>query len=82
MLRVLLLFKITRFSTGLQSLSETLKNSTKELLFLALYLAIGIIFFSSLVFYCEFDENPEFESIPAAFWWGIITMTSNIYKNL
>ena len=79
MLRVLLLFKITRFSAGLQSLSETIQKSTKELLFLILYLAIGIVFFSSLVFYCEFEENSKFTSIPETFWWGVITMTSWLY---
>lgn len=53
MLRILILLKITRFSSSLQSLKETIKESTKELFFLLLYLVIIIVFFSVIVFYCE-----------------------------
>lgn len=77
MLRVLLLFKITRFSGSLRSFGQTLKNSSRELGILIVYLVIGIVFFSSIVYYFEKDvDNTKYTSIPAAFWWGVATMTT------
>jgi hypothetical protein len=78
MLRILILLKITRFSSSLQSLKETIKESTKELFFLLLYLVIIIVFFSVIVFYCEYLYNPQFSSIPQTFWWAIATITSKL----
>lgn len=78
LLRVLLLIKITRFSSGLQIITETIQKSFQELFPLFLYFAIGVVFFSSVIFYCEFEFNSEFTSIPASFWWCVITMTSKL----
>lgn len=69
MLRVLLLFKITRFSSSLQSFVRTLVNSGKELGILFVYVSIAMVFFSTIAYYCEKDDNPQFSSIPAAFWF-------------
>lgn len=65
--KIFLLFKISRHSASLKKLGETIKKSSKELSILLVYLTIGVIFFSSIVFYCEKD-TPEFSSIPATFW--------------
>ena len=66
----MLLFKISRHSDSLKSFGQTLMNSYKELMSLFVYLTIGVIFFSIIVFYCEKDKNPLFVSGPASFWWG------------
>ena len=77
MLRILLLFKITRFSTSLKAFVNCLIYSSKEFVILFVYSCICVVFFSTIIFYCEKDEDgSSFTSIPATFWWGVITITS------
>ncbi len=54
MFRILLLFKITRFSASLKSFGSTLKASSKEFGILVVYLVIGVIFFSTIVYFILF----------------------------
>ncbi|XP_067614105.1 potassium voltage-gated channel protein Shal-like [Eurosta solidaginis] len=75
--RVFRIFKFSRHSQGLRILGYTLKSCASELGFLVFSLAMAIIIFATVMFYAEKNVNgTNFTSIPAAFWYTIVTMTT------
>lgn len=75
--RVFRIFKFSRHSQGLRILGYTLKSCASELGFLLFSLTMAIIIFATVMFYAEKNvTNTKFTSIPAAFWYTIVTMTT------
>lgn len=75
--RVFRIFKFSRHSQGLRILGYTLKSCASELGFLVFSLAMAIVIFATIMYYCEKKvPNTAFASIPAAFWYTIVTMTT------
>ncbi|KAG0430957.1 hypothetical protein HPB47_022232 [Ixodes persulcatus] len=75
--RVFRIFKFSRHSQGLRILGYTLKSCASELGFLVFSLAMAIIIFATVMFYAEKNvKSTTFTSIPAAFWYTIVTMTT------
>lgn len=76
-LRSFSILKIFRVFKSMRTLGKTLINSYKELLLLVSYLFLGVLVFSSIVFYFESEETDSmFDSIPSAMWWGVVTITT------
>ncbi|KAK0398666.1 hypothetical protein QR680_002701 [Steinernema hermaphroditum] len=76
-LRVVRIAKLGRFSPGLANFALTLRKSKKQMQMVAIVMLTVVIFFSTLVYFLEKDEpDSTFTSIPAAFWWAVVTMST------
>lgn len=79
-LRVFRVLKFTRHSNRLRSLLFAIRRSASELGFILFSFSLGVILFSSILFYAEQSDKSnsanQFKSIPATMWYAVVTMTT------
>lgn len=82
-LEVLALFKLSRYIPGLELVGTVIRNERQPLTALVITLAILVAVLSTALFLVENAAQPEvFKNVPAAMWWGIVTMTTTGYGDM
>lgn len=89
-LRILYVMKLARHSLGLQTLGLAIHRSMTDFGLLLLFMCVAVTLFSPLVHLAESELAPNaarspqlsFSSIPASYWWSIISVSTVGYGDM
>ncbi|KXJ25746.1 Potassium voltage-gated channel subfamily A member 1 [Exaiptasia diaphana] len=83
LLRVCRIFKLARHLEFLQVLGRTVVATWRELLMILFFVIVSMVVFSGLTYHAEHDaQSDKFSSIPATFWFVIVTLTNVGYGDV
>lgn len=81
--RLFRILKLARYSESLQTFVDVLKLEKEQLVVMLFSILILLIVSSSMMYEAEHEAQPEaFSSIPAAMWWGIVTLATVGYGDV
>ena len=76
-LRLLRLFKLTRYSPALGALLDVIQKEADALMAAFVVLVIMLVMSAGGIYLLENELQPEiFGSIPSSMWWAIVTLTT------
>ena len=77
------IFKLLRHTAAFQFMVEAVYSERRVLGSAAVLMLALLVFQSSVVYYFEREAQPDkYGSIPAAMWWGIVTLTTVGYGDV
>jgi voltage-gated potassium channel len=86
MLRIFRLFrllKLNRYIVALNTLDDVVKSKREELVTIFVMILTMLFFSASLMYVLESEAQPDkFQSIPAAMWWAVATLTTVGYGDV
>jgi voltage-gated potassium channel len=81
--RIFRVLKLGRYTEAMVTLERVVISKKEEIVATLFILLIVLLFTSSAMFYAEHEAQPEdFESIPQAMWWGIVTLATIGYGDV
>lgn len=83
LMRVFGILKMGRYSYASDMLVRAINREKEVIAIIFCSLLILLVFASSLMYYAEYEAQPEaFSSIPAAMWWAVATLTTVGYGDV